>query len=503
MTRLYILLFFNIIKYNKMNKDELCEELGLNTKKSMNSIKDECSMTFNGECQKCKNIMENFSYINHYYNIDKNNRLENMISTISKFDNNKLRIFAIEIYNVLNQAQEKEKEKEKNNDFRTESTHNIRTIENILETVNFSKTLSKENENYYFKTINNYILLEELGRGNQGIVYFALDEKTNEKFAIKEISNRKRKSIISDNNPSSNLKKEIAIMKKAEHENIVKLYDVIESLKEKKIYLVMQYIDSGSLFEKIKINNNCEKFNPLSLDKVIKYTLQLISGLRYLHHNNIIHRDIKPENILLDKNDRIYLSDFGVSDILKKKRDSITNKNGTVMYFPPEMFLLGAVVNGPSVDIWALGVTIFIMLYGYFPFNGNNYEELKNNILNNPPNYPENINNKEKDFFNKIFAKDQTSRISLKDMKHHIFMKSYSHMSKIKTAIEIANNLEKDFYNENIKISSSEVIKSYEFNGKNNSLDSDILEISNISEMEKSILSPTNQQIENAVKNIN
>jgi tRNA A-37 threonylcarbamoyl transferase component Bud32 len=412
----------NEFNNDQIEKDELCYEFGFYENDNMKG-----SIFDNMNCYKCDNLRDNFNCINFNYDI---NNLKNMIEKINKFDNNKLKLFAIEIYNIINQTQMEYKNK---NEFRRVSIKNMKIIKNMMTDLQFSKmkTFSDQHDQIY-KVINNYVLLDEIGQGTQGIVYLSFDEKTCVEYAIKEVININKLKLT---NKYENLKREIAIMKNANHENIVKLYDVIEDKNGKSIYMVMQYIEGGSILKKI----NERKYQTLPLEKVIFYVKQLISGLSYLHYNNIIHHDIKPENILLGKCDDVYLSDFGVSEILTGFDNLISNRNGTFIFFPPEFFMLGAIAYGPEADIWAFGVTIFLMIYGTYPFEGKNYEELKYNVVNTDPKYPDNCCETQKDFFDKIFMKDPTVRISLSGIKKHNLFATNSTKHVIKDNTTILN----------------------------------------------------------------
>jgi serine/threonine protein kinase len=379
---------------------------------------DKTDVESKDNCEKCEIIKNNFNFINTHYEFTG---LANMIRKINDYDNDKLKILAIELYNIIHQNDGNGIDDEK--DYKTMSCQNLNFIKRYISMGDFRKlkniTLSSDN---IFRNINNYILMNEIGSGSQGIVYLGVDKNTGEKYAIKEIFNVKKYNY--PGNKFNNLKREIAIMKNANHENIIKLYDIIDDIANKKMYIVMQYVEKGPILKQQNdlSNNNKQKYYPLPVDIVIKYSKQIISGLRYLHYNKITHRDIKPDNILLGDNDIIYLSDFGVSEFLEKRRDSIQRKNGTILFFSPEMFLLGSNIEGINVDIWALGVTIFLMLFGSFPFNGDSYQELKDNIINKDPDFPDNILPEQKDFFKKVFDKDPSMRLTLRKMKHHPFL---------------------------------------------------------------------------------
>ena len=103
--------------------------------------------------------------------------------------------------------------------------------------------------------------------------------------------------------------------------------------------------------------------NPLSEELIRKYFRQLILAVEYCHESaKIIHRDIKPDNILLDENDEVKLSDFGVSYIMENGQDDIGTSAGSYYYFSPEA-CLGSTYKGRKSDIWACGVTLYYMIY--------------------------------------------------------------------------------------------------------------------------------------------
>ena len=195
-----------------------------------------------------------------------------------------------------------------------------------------------------------------LANGSFGTVIKAREKGTNRDVAVKIIS--KEKSISS---AMVQLKREVTVLQKAEHPNIVKLYDFFETDNE--IYIVMEYIKSGTLKEYIERNkgNITEK----QAHEIIFYLLQ---SVEYLHKLNICHRDIKPENIMFNDFDdfsSLKLIDFGFSTQLERKDEN--EFCGTIKYMAPEQ-LMGECYN-KNIDLWSVGIIMYILLnQGKHPF---------------------------------------------------------------------------------------------------------------------------------------
>jgi serine/threonine protein kinase len=284
-----------------------------------------------------------------------------------------------------------------------------------LDEIKMTDLVKLEKKNGYFR-INNYTLIDKIGQGSYGKVYQAIDENNNI-YAIKVINKINNKLCKYE---LQNIQKEIAIMKKLRHKNIVSLYEVIDDPTEKRVYIVMQYIENGP----IMIRNSDDTYNILPENKIKIYIYQLTAGLQYLHNHEIIHRDIKPENILVDLNDNVYLVDFGVSENLCDTNMETSLRTGTILFFAPELFNNdNKSMYGPAIDIWALGVTIFIMLYGYVPFDGDTFFEIKKTIINEDPKYPQSATKIQKDFLNKILCKNVQKRSTISGIRKHPYMR--------------------------------------------------------------------------------
>ena len=233
-----------------------------------------------------------------------------------------------------------------------------------------------------------------------------MDKKTKNKYAIKIYS----KTCLIDPQLRNTVKNEINILKQIDNENVMKLYDVIDTPSN--LYLVLEYINGINLLEIIKN----EKYHFLKEERAKKIFLQVVKGISYCHKKNIFHRDIKLENILVLKDDTIKIIDFGFG--IKCNKDMYQKLFcGTPSYMPPEIVKKEKYIACYS-DIWSLGVLFYAMLYGIFPFKGKDDDDLFEKINEAQIIFPEYnlISDKIKELFGKIFVVNPTQRVSLDDM---------------------------------------------------------------------------------------
>lgn len=320
------------------------------------------------------------------------------------------------------------------------------------------------------KVINEkYRIIKKIGQGQFGKV-LAGETVNNDKpgndgnsqvipnkyVAIKTINRIDKTRLITKAylSQTTKIKREISIMKECNHPNVVKLYQVIDDLQFDKILLILEYCQFGEIDWK-KYNHYYEKYQthfnrkPLTLNKILR---DVVNGLEYLHLcKNIIHRDLKPSNLLINSDNTIKISDFGVSLILENNANDakeLGKTMGTPAFFAPELCQFvhnrlsmitnenhkeNKVIIDSRIDLWSVGVILYCLIFNDLPFNGFNEFELFKNIVRDELKFPKikqsskvtDVDIEEmkllKDLIKKLLVKDPDQRISLNDIKNHEF----------------------------------------------------------------------------------
>ena len=303
------------------------------------------------------------------------------------------------------------------NSLKRRQSQNLTEQYNFITSGDFRDKINYDNK-YDFKNFEKVIegiFPKQLGCGSFGRVFLVSHKETKELFALKTIEKRKimvtygKLDIIYD---------EINIHSKLLHENIIKVYNIFED--EESINIIMEYAQNGNLYQLIK-----KEKNGFSEAKAFDYFIQMINAVYYLHSNNIIHRDIKPENILISKDNKLKLCDFGwAKELTLENRSTFC---GTMEYMAPE--IVGSENYDYSVDIWSLGILLYELLFGHSPFKGNSTNNIILNIKSHELNYDENnkkISNSCKDLIQHLLNMNPQKRLKIKDILEHPFIKKHS-----------------------------------------------------------------------------
>lgn len=200
-----------------------------------------------------------------------------------------------------------------------------------------------------------------IGKGAFGDVYQGFDEYYGEIVAVKEIELKKCNLRILESKLSS-FEREINILSKLNHKNIVKYIGAVKT-KDNCLQIILEYCIGGSIAKIV------EQYKSLNESLIRKFTKQILEGLEYLHYNNIIHRDIKGGNILVDRNGVCKLTDFGGSKVIVEELESnnLDSFKGTPNWMAPETAKFHE--HTRFSDIWSLGCTVYEMLTGNPPWS--------------------------------------------------------------------------------------------------------------------------------------
>eukprot|EP00756_Hemistasia_phaeocysticola_P031111 Hpha_TRINITY_DN16332_c2_g5::TRINITY_DN16332_c2_g5_i1::g.60885::m.60885/K07359/CAMKK2; calcium/calmodulin-dependent protein kinase kinase 2 len=303
----------------------------------------------------------------------------------------------------------------------------ISTSSRVIETDRVEKTEDEEGN----KMINEYCVMSELGRGSYGKVKLVVHNATERLYAIKIMNksvlakvNKGGQGDLQGKSALDDAMHEIAVMKRLDHPNVVHLHEVINDPECNKMYLILEYIENGPVF---RIGRD----TPLALETVKHYTVGIAQGLDYMHQQGVAHRDIKPENILVGNAEnpwrRPKLTDFGVSnDITRDEEEddsggedtSPAGTVGTPAFFAPE-HVLQQTISGFMADIWAVGVTLYVLAFADLPFRASNYPELSAKIAHAEVAYEGGPEGAEGDalkaLLRHMLTKDMSERMGLQD----------------------------------------------------------------------------------------
>ncbi|KAF5305416.1 hypothetical protein FQR65_LT18700, partial [Abscondita terminalis] len=289
--------------------------------------------------------------------------------------------------------------------------------------------------------------------GAYGIVKLAYNQEDDTHYAMKILSkkklvkkagmfgrlpprwNAKSSSESEILTPLQRVYREIAVLKKLDHPNVVKLVEVLDDPEEDQLYLVFELLEKPIL--------NVPTDEPLSENNAWHYFRDVILGIEYckhffpkkkivwsywvsflVHYQRIIHRDIKPSNLLLTDSGRVQIADLGVCNEFDGSDAYLSSTVGNACFYSSggaQRRKNWRIHAEKAADIWSMGITLYSLVYGRVPFSEENIISLYSRIKNHPLEFPPspNISSALKDIISKMLVKDPNQRITLADIKSH------------------------------------------------------------------------------------
>jgi len=259
-----------------------------------------------------------------------------------------------------------------------------------------------------------YLLGKTLGEGSYAKVKAGYDQNAKRKCALKIVNRRKAPKEFQN----KFLPRELAVLKKVKHENIVLLYEII--VFGDKIVMVLELAGHGDLLEYIKLRGTLDERRSRRL------VVQIVAAIEYLHTRNIVHRDLKCENILLDRHNNVKVSDFGFSKELLVGGAPSCTFCGSSAYASPEI-LQGKPYCAKASDMWSMGVILYIMACGKMPFDDTSIKRLIKDQLGqriewpNPGQQPS-LTNQLKTLIRWMLQPVVSRRATVTDVKHSFWL---------------------------------------------------------------------------------
>ncbi|XP_052231247.1 SNF-related serine/threonine-protein kinase-like isoform X4 [Dreissena polymorpha] len=307
-----------------------------------------------------------------------------------------------------------------------------------------------------------YDLEETIGEGHFAVVKLARHVFTGEKVAVKVIDKNKLDEV-----SKAHLFQEVRCMKLVQHPNVVRLYEVIDT--QTKLYLILELGDGGDMYDYIMKHENGIEEN-----KARHYFRQIVEAISYCHRLHVVHRDLKPENVVFFKKlEVVKLTDFGFSNMFNPG-NKLETSCGSLAYSAPEI-LLGDSYDAQAVDIWSLGVILFMLVCGEAPFQEASDSETLTMIMDCKYKFPPHVSQSCRELISLMLKREPGHRANLHQIETHAWLRMGSdevphyhmplisreqvseedHISVVEKMVEgciaskeeILQSLEKDMYN--------------------------------------------------------
>lgn len=273
------------------------------------------------------------------------------------------------------------------------------------------------------RSIGDYQIIRTIGSGSTGKVKLGVNLRTQKKVAIKIISRKYihdsgKKSKETPASRKRRILREAAILNLAHHPNIVRLYDLY--ITEEYYCMVFEYVDGAQMLDFI-INQGKMKESQAQ-----KFFSQLLSAVSYCHDNGIVHRDLKIENVLIDSEGNVKLVDFGLSNFFDPT-DKLRTFCGSLYFAAPEL-LKGIYYTGPEIDIWSLGIVLYVLVCGKVPFDDKSLTALHDKIKLGKFELPEKLTSKCQNLLKSMIEVDPKRRARMDEIVGHSWTQANNHV---------------------------------------------------------------------------
>uniref|UniRef100_A0A1A8EEL0 calcium/calmodulin-dependent protein kinase n=1 Tax=Nothobranchius kadleci TaxID=1051664 RepID=A0A1A8EEL0_NOTKA len=280
--------------------------------------------------------------------------------------------------------------------------------------------------------LNQYKVKSEIGKGSYGVVKLAYNEDDDKHYAMKVLSKKRlmkqcgfprrppprgpkatqgeQPKILG---PLERVYQEIAILKKLDHVNIVKLVEVLDDPSEDNLYMVFELMPKGPVME-------VPTESPFTEEQAHLHFRDILLGIEYLHYQKIVHRDIKPSNLLLGDDGHVKIADFGVSNQFEGNDALLSSTAGTPAFMAPETLSeKRKSFSGKALDVWAMGITLYCFVFGKCPFIDEYILALHNKIKTRHVDFPETpkVSEELQTLILRMLDKNPDTRITIPEIK--------------------------------------------------------------------------------------
>lgn len=263
--------------------------------------------------------------------------------------------------------------------------------------------------------IEDYNVLNLLGKGGFACVYRAKCRRSGQEVAIKMIDKKLMKAA----DMVSRVRQEVEIHSRMKHPSILELYTYFED--QNYVYLVLELCHLGELHGYLKKNASNQMRMVLSEQEAATLMEQITSGMLYLHSHGILHRDLTLANLLLTRSMHVKIADFGLATRLEMPDEKHFTMCGTPNYISPEIAMRTS--HGLEADVWSLGCMLYTFLVGRPPFDTDAVKSTLDRVIQAEYDLPDHLSAEAKDLIQLLLRKNPKERIALSDIPRHPFMK--------------------------------------------------------------------------------